>query len=208
MPSLFAARNAPVLESAARLKARREAIRHRRDFLCKRGARDTGYRPAWIRRTILGMLNTEWTSKHDIGYLLQQLDPSGFNWSRVHAVLDFLVDHFRIEEARVYEWCRTPKNTRHTLEERMEEPPIGTSLGHSTAYRIMPYQTQAILAVIDRLLESGKRGEAHPRTLAAETQMRPDFIWYLWHHHHHPEELTRRRNILTRRSGDDMSNRA
>lgn len=179
MPSLFAARNAPVLESAARLKARREAIRHRRDFLCKRGARDTGYSPAWIRREILGMLTTEWISKSDIGNHLEELDPTGFNWSRIHAVLDFLVDHFRIERGSVYEWCRTPKNTRHTLEERMEEPPIGTHLGHGFAYRLMPYPPEKILALIDRLSNRHK-AEEHPRALAAEFAFREDFVWQLW----------------------------
>ena len=139
MPSLFQRQNAPLLERAERLKLRRKAIQHRRDFLCKRGARDTGYRPAWIRREILALLTAEWTPSNALSNHFQDADLYGFSWYRIQAVLDFLADHFRIEKGCVYNWPHDPKHPRTTLESRMEEPPSGTILGHGFAYRLMPY---------------------------------------------------------------------
>lgn len=204
MASIYQIKNAPLLERKARIAARRaDRARNPRIHILAHGhGRNAApYRPAQIRKAILSCIGSDWIDSSNLWGRVQGLAPSAYVHDRFASVLEFLQDHFRIEQGNVYHYPYDPKKPRTTLESRMEEPPIGTvGIGHEFAYRLLPYNLSSIITLIDRLSNRNTR-EEHPRSLAEEFHMRPDFIWRLWHETRFitPEETSRiRNNILSR----------
>lgn len=167
-------------------------------WMKRRWPGDPGYHSPRIRRAILSCLTREWTEWSDLLQKLEAHDPYCNCPYRIHHVLDFLEENFRIESQPIHYWPRPEKGQPYpTLKQRFQ-PPTGKSLGHHDAYRLMTIPRDTVIKAITATAASDSTHQ-----IAADLGLRWHFAFHLStrfrYHQCPPDQAARLIHLATKK---------